>query len=97
MWSCYNKAVMKVLILYRPHSEHSSSVDNFVRDLERIYPGNKVVLTDVDSVEGIQQLQLYDILQYPSVLVLADDGSVLNSWVGEPLPLVDSVAGYLRG
>jgi hypothetical protein len=87
---------MKLLILYQPHSEHSRSVEEFVQNLERVYAGHDVVLTDVNSVEGSHQAEVYDILQYPGILVLADDGSVVNSWVGDQLPRIDDVAGYLR-
>jgi hypothetical protein len=88
---------MKLLILYHPHSEHSRSVEEFVQNLERVYAGHDIILRDVSSIEGTQQAELYDILQYPAILALADDGSILNSWVGTNLPLVDNVVGYLRG
>jgi hypothetical protein len=89
-------AGMKLLILYRPHSEYSRSVEEFAQNLERVYPGNHALLTDADSSEGAQQAELYDIWQYPAILVLADDGGLVHSWLGSSLPLIDSVVGYLR-
>lgn len=60
------------------------------------YPDSTVVLTDVDSVEGIEQAELYGVVEYPTFLALASDGTLLASWSGEMLPLMDEVAGYLR-
>jgi hypothetical protein len=88
---------MKLLILYRPRTEFARSVEEFVQNLERIYPGNNVALTDANSIEGSHQAELYDIMQFPAMLVLGEDGSVVNSWIGPELPLIDDVVGYLRG
>lgn len=87
---------MKTLILYQPRSEYSRSVEEFVQNLERTYPDVHPTLTDVDSLEGSHLAELYDVMQYPAIIVLADDGSLVNSWVGDRLPLIDAVAGYLR-
>jgi hypothetical protein len=88
---------MKLLILFQPHSEHARVVEEFVDNLERVYPGNSIELTDVNSIEGAHKAELYDILHYPAVLAINEDGSIINSWVGDQLPLIDEVAGYLRG
>lgn len=87
---------MNVVILYQPRSEHSRSVEEFVHHMHSIYPDQEIILMDVDSVEGSDKAELYDIVQYPAIMVLADDGSLVNRWVGGNLPLVDEVAGYLR-
>ena len=34
----------------------------------------------------------YDIVEYPTILALNNDGSVLASWRGKQLPLFDVVA-----
>ncbi len=87
---------MKLLILYQPNTEHARTVEEYVHDFNRRYPDSSVVLTDVDSVEGIEEAELYDVVEYPTLLALAQDGSLLSSWSGVPLPLMDAVAGYLR-
>ena len=87
---------MKTLILYRPRSEHARSVEEFVQNLTRVYPETQPTLTDVDSIDGSHQAELYDAVHYPAILVLADDGSVVMSWMSEQLPLIDEVAGYVR-
>jgi len=90
--------MVKLLILYRPKSEHERVVETFVRDFQRQYEaGNKIELLSVDTRDGVAMANLYDILSYPAILVLAENGSVLNAWSGLPLPLMDEVAGYTYG
>jgi len=87
--------VMKLVILYRPESEHSRLVEEFVRDFGRQYEaGQKVELISLNTRDGASMASIYDIVSYPAIMALADDGHVLNAWQGTPLPLMDEVAGY---
>ena len=89
---------MKVLILYRPNSEHGTLVESFVRDMQHQHDlGSKVEMVSMDTRDGAATASLYDIWTFPSVVAVADDGRMLNSWQGEPLPLMDEVAGYVYG
>jgi hypothetical protein len=86
---------MKVLILYRPNSEHATMVESFVRDFQHQHDmGDKVELVSVNTRDGAATAALYDVWAFPTVLALGDDGRALNVWQGEPLPLMDEVAGY---
>ena len=85
---------MKVLILYRPKSEQTTSVESFIHDFKYRHEANRLEILDADSREGIAMATLYDIMSYPAILALRDDGSVLKSWEGEMLPLMDEVAYY---
>lgn len=83
-------------MLYRPNSDHASATESFVRDFKRQHDaGSKVELLSVNTRDGAAMASLYDILAYPSVIALGDDGSVLNAWIGPSLPLMDDVAGYI--
>lgn len=87
--------MVKLLILYRPDSEHSTQVESFVRDFERGYEAAKrVELISLNTRDGAATASLYDVVAYPAILALADDGSPLNVWQGVPLPLMHEVAGY---
>ena len=87
---------MRLLILYRPNSEHSARVEEFVRDFQSRHDiGKKLELLSLSTRDGAATASLYDVMAYPAILALGDDGSVLNSWEGESLPLQDEVAGYL--
>jgi hypothetical protein len=88
---------MQLLILYRPQSEHARNVEEFTEHLQRVYPEvSGLTPMDVDSIDGSDKAKLYDVMQYPAILVIQQDGTLVNKWTGEPLPLVDEVAGYLR-
>lgn len=87
---------MKLLILYRPDSEHSTEVESYARDFERAYEaGKRLELISLDTRDGAATASLYDIVAYPAILALADDGSVLNVWQGKSLPMMAEVAGYV--
>jgi hypothetical protein len=85
---------MKVVVLYRPNSEYSRSVEEFIHNYERWHQGNKIETLNYDSRDGSATASLYDVMQQPAILALRDDGSVLKSWEGATLPLMDEVAAY---
>lgn len=87
---------MKLLILYRPESDHATTVESFVRDFEHQHEdtARHVELVSLNTREGAAMATLYDIMQYPAILALTNDGRVLNAWQGQPLPLMDEVASY---
>lgn len=58
--------------------------------------GKDVPVQDVDSPEGIATCQLYEIMQYPAVLVTDDEGHVQNIWTGEQLPLIGELSYYVN-
>lgn len=85
---------MKVVVLYRSDSEHGRNVEQYVREFTR-RTAKPLKLIEVDSVEGSDLAKLYDVTQYPAIVATANDGSLQNMWQGEPLPLIDEVAGYV--
>lgn len=89
---------MKVLILYRPNSEHATRVETFVRDFEHQHEfgATSIELVSVDTRDGAATASLYDIWSFPAIVAIDADGRVLNMWQGEHLPLMDEVAGYVR-
>lgn len=87
---------MKAVFLYRPESEHARAVETFLRDFKMRNPAVKVEVISIDSREGIAMASLYDVMQYPAILAVANDGVLLQLWQGEMLPLMDEVASYAR-
>jgi hypothetical protein len=85
---------MRLVVLYRPESEFARSVEEFVRDYQRTHAGDKLELVNYDSRDGTATASLYDIMQQPAILALREDGSVLKTWEGGSLPLMDEVASY---
>ena len=90
-------AHMKVLVLYRPDSEHATATESFVRDFKRQHDmGSRLELLSIDTREGAATASLYDIMAYPIVLAIAVVGRVLNVWPGPGVPLMVELAGYLH-
>jgi hypothetical protein len=88
---------MRLLILYRPNSEHARAMETFIHDYQERHEESKLEVLNVDGRDGSAQASLYDVMRYPAILALRDDGSVLKSWEGEELPLMDEVAYYVFG
>jgi hypothetical protein len=84
---------LRVIILYRGQSEHEREVLDFVREYEH-RTGRKLSLQDLNEREGSSTAVLYDVVRYPAILALADDGQLLQLWQGEPLPLMNEVMYY---
>lgn len=85
--------VMKVVVLYRPKSEHARQLEEFLHDFQRENSDRKLDLIDVDTPVGTTKAELYDAVQYPAVLALTNDGQLLKMWQGQ-LPLMNELAYY---
>lgn len=86
--------LMKLVVLYRPESEYSRGVEEFITTYKRWHESEKLDVISYDSREGSAMASLYDIMTQPAILALRDDGSVLKIWTGDTLPLMDEVASY---
>lgn len=85
---------MKVVIIYRPQSEHATTVDSWVRDFQRRNSTIKVELMNADEREAIAKEEVYDLTSFPAILAMTDDGELLKHWMGGEMPLMDEVASY---
>ena len=48
-----------------------------------------------DSVEGNNFCEVYDIVEYPTIIALSDSGQLQNLWRGLPLPTISEVSFML--
>lgn len=85
---------MKAVALYYPNSDRARSVIEFKQNIER-RSGKSIDLISLETVEGSDMAELYGIVDYPAVLVIADNGSLHKLWEGSQLPLIDEVVSYL--
>lgn len=85
---------MKALLLYRPNSEHSTMVEDYLRDF-KMQTGKTLQTLDVDSPEGVEVCKVHEIMEYPAILVTDDDGRELNRWTGAQLPRFGEVSYYV--
>lgn len=79
--------------MYRPNSESSRYVEDFVKDLEREHQA-RINVVNIDSRDGTSTASLYDVMQNPAILVLRDDGQLVKDWQGSTLPLKSEVSYY---
>lgn len=82
---------MTITIMYRKDSEMYRPVQEFIELARRKYPSKDIEEIELDTREGAELARIYDIDVYPGIVVKSDSGSVLGTWKGMPLPLVDEV------
>jgi hypothetical protein len=85
---------MKVSMFYKDASEHGRVGREFLRDFEH-QTGKKIEVVDPDSPAGAKLCEIYDIMQYPTLLASDNEGHMLQMWVGEPLPRISEVSYYV--
>jgi thioredoxin-like negative regulator of GroEL len=86
---------MKVIVLYRPKSEHCEQVEEFINNYTTAGSTSKLETINIDTRDGNSIAMLYDVTRYPAILVVRDDGILQKLWEGMDLPRVDDVNGYL--
>ncbi len=86
---------MKTLLFYRPNSEHETQVLSYLRDFQQ-RTGKELPTVDVDSREGIDLCRLYDVIKYPTIVAVDNDGRELQRWDGDMLPQISEVSYYLE-
>lgn len=57
--------------------------------------GEEIESMDPDTREGVGFCKVYDVVEYPTILALDDNGAVLASWRGQMLPTFDEVSYWL--
>lgn len=90
---CDTLGLMKVVILYHPESDHARTVESYARDFSR-QTGQKVELISLETRDGSATASLYDVVQYPAILALNQNGEMLRMWQGPILPLMNELSYY---
>lgn len=85
---------MSVLVFYKSESEHARDVEEYLHDFER-RTSHVLETVDPDSPRGVQLGELYDVVEYPTIVATNEDGQMRNSWRGVPLPTIDEVSYYV--
>lgn len=81
---------MRVVCIWRRDSDYGRTVEEWLTEFER-RTGAEIESLDPDSREGESLCRAYDVVEYPTILALNDDGSVLSLWRGQMLPTFDEV------
>lgn len=85
---------MKAVVIYKEESDHAREVLDYLRDFER-QTGHALETVDPESAAGADFCRTYDIVEYPSIAALSDDGVLQNLWRGRPLPTISEVSYYV--
>lgn len=84
---------MRTFVAYKEYSDHARAVDTFLHEFGR-QTGRQLETVDPESREGAAICATYDIVEYPSVVALDDNGVLQNIWRGVPLPTISEVSYY---
>lgn len=84
---------MRVVVVYKDASDYARQVTDFLFDFKR-QTGRDLETLDPESRDGVGFCQTYDIMQYPTIIALSDEGQVQNTWSGLPLPTISEVSFY---
>lgn len=82
---------MRVVCVWRENEDYSRAVEEWLMEFER-RTGRAVETLSPDGREGVEFCRAYDIVEYPTIMALGENGSVLSMWRGKQLPLFDEVA-----
>jgi hypothetical protein len=85
---------MKMTILYHTADENSRAVEEFADNCKSM-SDKEINLVNIDTPEGDSLAALYDVMSYPAVLLIREDGQLNKGWQGSQLPATSEAIGYL--
>lgn len=82
---------MKVYMLRRKNQPDEIGFNRLVKDLEQIRISPNVL--DPDSAEGTDFISLYDVVDFPAVVITKDDGGLIQKWQAR-LPSQEEISHF---
>lgn len=82
---------MRIVCVWRRESDYGRMVEEWLTEFER-RSGVEVETIDPDSRDGAGFCRAYDIVEYPTLVALDNDGGALAMWRGQMLPTFDEVS-----
>jgi hypothetical protein len=86
---------MRVVVVYKDQADYTRTVTDYLRDFE-YQTGHKLETIDPDTETGAQFCDMYDIVEYPTILASSDDGVMQKTWRGLPLPTIIELSYYVQ-
>lgn len=86
---------MRVVVLYKEQTDDAREVIDYLRDFQH-QTGHELETMDPETPDGVMFCKAYDILEFPTILALSDDGQLQNMWKGTPLPTISEVSYYVQ-
>ncbi len=84
---------MRVVVVTKDNTDYARSVETFLGDFTR-QTGRTLEVLDPETGEGDMFCRTYDIVEYPSIIAISNDGQVQNLWRGRTLPTISEVDYY---
>lgn len=85
---------MRVVVVYKQQTDYTRRVDEYMEDFRR-QTGHELETLNPDTRDGAGFCRTYDIVEYPTIVALSDDGQLQNQWRGLPLPTMSEVSYYV--
>ncbi len=85
---------MRVVVVYKQETDYARRVDEFLGDFKR-QTGRDLETLDPDTRDGSGFCETYDVVEYPTIIAISDDGQIQNQWKGLPLPTISEVSYYV--
>lgn len=85
-----------MVVLWREKSEYAGTVRDWLRDFEH-QTGRMPETISPDEPAGISLVETYDIVEYPTILALDNEGRMLQMWRGAAMPRINDVLFYMLG
>lgn len=86
---------MRVIVLTKDRTDYARDVETYLNDFKRV-TNRELEVLDPESPRGVDFCRTYDIMQFPSMIALGEDGQMLNLWKGLPFPTINEVSYYAR-
>lgn len=85
---------MRTIVVYKEDTDYARDVIDYLRDFKR-QTGHDLEVLNPDEPDGTDFCRSYDIVEYPTIVALSDDGVMQNMWRGLPLPTISEVSYYV--
>ena len=84
---------MRVVVVTKDNTDCARTVREFLENFVR-QTGRSLEVLDPETPEGDSFCRTYDVVEYPSVVALSNDGQMQHMWRGTILPTVGEVSYY---
>ena len=85
---------MRVVCVMREGEDYTRMMEDWIHEFER-RTGHEIEVMNPDGREGVGFCESYDVVEYPTILALKDDGGEVARWQGREAPLFDEVVYWI--
>lgn len=85
---------MRAIVVYKDETDYARQVTDYLRDFLR-QTGHDIETINPDTPDGADFCRAYDIVEYPTLVAVSDDGKLQQMWRGLPLPTISEVSYYV--